>query len=290
MKTSVVRIMMMLAVFSFGLIYTEPSNAQGLQPNKIVASIGSYYLQLSNNKTTNIIFPYAVKSVDRSSVDVIAQVVQGFGNVLQLKANIPNFKQTDVTVITSDGKFYSFLVDYNADPKVLNLSFINNPPKKQQRNRGSIAIPGNRYNDALLDSDGSLVQQTKSFLHKKTKQQRMKLRLAGIYLKDGLMWFKLQLGNQSQVGFGLDNIVFSVVDKKQAKRTARQEIQLQPVYLDKPDNINGKTSNELILAFKPVTIQNTKHLKIQISGQDNGRNLILLIKPEKLLRARMLKI
>lgn len=279
MKASVVRIMTMLVVFSFGLIYTKQVHAQELQENKTIISVGLYHLELSDNKTTNVIFPYAIKSVDRGSEDVIAQVVQGFSNVLQLKANVAGFKQTNVTVITSDGKFYSFLVNYNGDPKLLNLSFTDSAQ--------SLALPDD-YNEKVLGDDAASILSAKSFLHKHIINEQMRLRLSGIYLKDNLMWFKLQISNHSQVDFDMNNLSFSIIDKGQAKRTARQEIFLQPVYIKPVDAVKGNETKEIVLSFQSFTLAPTKRLKIQVSDKSGGRNLILLIKAKKLLRARLL--
>lgn len=248
------------------------------------SQIPEYRFQLSENKTGNIIFPYAIKSVDRGSGNVIAQVVQGFGNILQLKASVPQFKQTNVTVITSDGKFYSFLVDYDPDPKVLNLSFV---PAGNE----SITAPAlpDDYNEATLDSDAANAIHARAFLHKKISNEQMRLRLAGIYLKDGLMWFKFRLSNHSQVDYAIDQTSFSIIDKKQVKRTARQEITLMPVYHHSIGQVSGNHTGEWVQAFQPVTIPKTKRLKILVSEKAGGRNLIMYIKARKLLRARALK-
>lgn len=248
------------------------------------AQVPEYHFTLSENKTGNIIFPYAIKSVDRGSGDVIAQVVQGFSNVLQLKANVAGFKRTNVTVITSDGKFYSFLVDYDPDPKVLNLSFVQNGVAKEN----TLAMPDD-YNEATLDSDAIKVFHTRTFLHKGISNEQVRLRLVGIYLKDGLMWFKLRLSNHSQVDYAIDQTGFSIIDKKQVKRTARQEIALMPVYARSVDRISGNHTGQWIQAFQPVTIPESKRLKILVSEKAGGRNLIMYIKARKLLRARALK-
>ena len=50
-------------------------------------SIEPYSLQIGINKTTNLIFPYEIKSVDRGSRDVLVQKAKGIENVLQVKAN-----------------------------------------------------------------------------------------------------------------------------------------------------------------------------------------------------------
>lgn len=276
-------------VWAISLIWMNGiTRAQVLQGGNAVTAIGSYAIELSDNKTTNIIFPYAVRSVDRGSAEVIAQTVQGFGNILQLKADVTGFKQTNVTVITSDGKFYSFLADYNSHPAVLNLSFVRHEGETQAPVK-SIALPDDHYNEASLNADAANILSAKSFLHDHVTNEQMKLRLAGIYLKDGLMWFRLDLSNHSQVAFAMDNISFSTVDRKQAKRTARQEIFLHPVYIKPVETIRGNTTKELLLAFKPFTLANTRQLKIQVNEKAGGRNLILVTKAKKLLRARASK-
>ncbi|UAY55776.1 conjugative transposon protein TraN [Arachidicoccus terrestris] len=236
------------------------------------------------NKTSNIIFPYAIRSVDRGSEGVIAQVVKGFSNILQLKAGDTAFSETNLTVITSDGKFYSFLVAYAADPKVLNLSF---------RGQGEAYADGlaltDGHNEQALERDAAGILQAGNFLHKSIVSQGMRLRLAGIYLKDDLMWFRLRLTNYSEVAFDLDNTTFSAVDKKQAKRTARQEIRLSPVYSEVVESVEGGRYTDLILAFKPFTLSGAKRLKVRINDKTGGRHLILTLPSRKLLRARTLE-
>src|SRR4051812_19268921 len=85
-------------------------------------SITPYKVSISYDKTSNLIFPFAIKSVDIGSAAVLAQKAQGVENILQLKAGEQYFKETNVTVITVDGHFYSFIVNFNAEPSILNFS------------------------------------------------------------------------------------------------------------------------------------------------------------------------
>jgi len=54
-------------------------------------------------KTTNIIFPYSIVSVDIGSRDVLAQKAKGVENILQIKAARDSFPQTNISIITADG-------------------------------------------------------------------------------------------------------------------------------------------------------------------------------------------
>src|SRR5256885_14593149 len=83
--------------------------------------IPSGHLSVTYNKTTNLIFPYSVQSIDRGSQDILVQQPKGTANIVQLKAGKQNFTQTNLSVITIDGQLYSFTVDYTSLPAELNI-------------------------------------------------------------------------------------------------------------------------------------------------------------------------
>ncbi len=56
----------------------------------------------------------------------------------------------------------------------------------------------------------------------------MKVILRGIYIKDHLMWFRIEIKNHSEVDYQPENVRFSVRDKHIGKRTAVQEMQKIP--------------------------------------------------------------
>src|SRR6266498_834118 len=90
---------------------------------KRTSFIQSYRLNITCNKTTNLIFPYSIVNVDRGSKYVLVQKVTGAENILQVKADKPNFSETNLSVITADGNLYSFIVDYLNEPWQLNIVF-----------------------------------------------------------------------------------------------------------------------------------------------------------------------
>src|SRR4051812_41499599 len=88
--------------------------------------IESNNVSVTCNKTTHLIFPYAIRSVDRGSLDILAQKAPGSENVLQLKAARAGFAETNVTVITVDNKLYPFKVTYSLLPEHLTIAFAKN--------------------------------------------------------------------------------------------------------------------------------------------------------------------
>src|SRR5688500_828142 len=81
-------------------------------------------LEIAYNKTTSLVFPAIIKSVDRGSRDLLAQKAKGVENILQLKAARHGFPNTNLTVITSDGKLHEFTVAYSKAPGSLVISVV----------------------------------------------------------------------------------------------------------------------------------------------------------------------
>jgi hypothetical protein len=95
------------------------------QPAKSLSeafTIEPYKLEVGFNKTTHLIFPLSITSIDRGSTGILAQKATGVDNILKVKADMKNFEETNLSVITSDGKLYSFVVCFNGNPAYLNLS------------------------------------------------------------------------------------------------------------------------------------------------------------------------
>ncbi len=86
--------------------------------------IKSFNVSVCYQKTTNIIFPYRIEKADIGSSDVIGHKDAILNNVLFLKAGRKGFPVTNLSVFTSDGKLYSFLVQYKENPDTLNLLFL----------------------------------------------------------------------------------------------------------------------------------------------------------------------
>nr|GFB46180.1 hypothetical protein [Tanacetum cinerariifolium] len=78
-------------------------------------------LYVSDQKTTHLVFPYPVTYVDLGNPGLIASKATGAENIVRVKAAASTFPEANMTVLTSGGKLYMFLVNYQHDPKVLSL-------------------------------------------------------------------------------------------------------------------------------------------------------------------------
>jgi len=228
--------------------------------------------------TTNLIFPYPVEKADIGSGDLIAKKAGAKSNILFLKAGRKNFAPTNLSVYTSDGSFYSFIVKYSAAPDTLNIRFAKRPHPE--------FLLSDAINDARLDSDALLIARQAAFLHQHIRAQQIRARLQGIYIKDHLLWFRMEISNYAETGFDPESIRFSIRGKRLSRRTAVQEDEKSAVWQTALRSIAGQSTDTVLYAFPAFTIPRQKRLIIQITEQNEGRTPLLPVSARTILRAR----
>lgn len=232
-------------------------------------SISPYPLEITTQKTTNIIFPYDIVSVDKGSRWILAQKAKGVSNILQLKASQGWFEQSNLTVLTRDGKLYSFLVDYSPEPLQLNIGFAKDTGETGQ---GEILIQG--YNQAQIQENAAKVSTFPRALRGVSdKTDQIKMQLLGIYIKDDIMYYPLRILNKSAIPYDIESIRFFVHDSKRAKRGAVQQLEIQPVQIyNDSSRIEPGSAVVKVYALAKMTLDAAKKLRIQMSELGGGRH------------------
>ncbi|HVM86861.1 MAG TPA: conjugative transposon protein TraN [Puia sp.] len=245
--------------------------------------IGSYQFSVTVNKTSNIIFPYAIKSVDRGSADILVQKANGAENILQVKAAREHFSLTTLSVITADGKLYPFLVNYDSMPAVFNLSFV------RGLGRPYVMLSDETEDASTISYDADTILAMRSFLYRSVHSMRMELVLKSIYIKDSLLWFHFSISNHSLIPFSASYLHFFIRDRSRAKRTAMQQTELTPMHISNLVTLGGGRHEEFACAFHLFTIGRGKKLVMQVNEESSGRLLELDVKSKTLLKARIAK-
>lgn len=129
-----------------------------------------------------------------------------------------------------------------------------------------------------FDPGGSFLQRCRS--------DGMALALQGIYLKDSLLWFALQLQNRSSIAYDVDYTRWFIRDRRQFKRTARQEIPAEPLWSSSLKVISGDSSARSWAGFRPFALANDKELIIEVGEKNGGRTLSLTIGHKEILKAK----
>lgn len=263
------------------VLFILGTNAQGTNNDLQLTILKPYSISVGYTKTSNIIFPFKVLSVDRGSSNIMVQKGKGAENILQIKAARAYFKETNLTVVTADGKLFSFLVNYSDAPDSLNILI-----RRDTINDNALSLLSDKTNCSILNIEALKVRKSRSFLHAQIRDQGLRFRLQGIFLGQQTMWFTLELKNSSFLDFTPTHLSFYIKNRSRSKRTALQEQVCRPIYSESLPTIKGKTKKELLVAFEPFSLPDTKKLEIILSDQNSSRVLKLKISSRLLLKAK----
>lgn len=253
-----------------------------------ISIIEPYSLEITYSKTSNLIYPYAIKSVDRGSKNVLVQKAKGIENVLQVKAAKEYFKETNLTVITADGRLYSYLLNYAENPSALNIRYV----KVREKNVPIAFFSNQAANPADIELCAKkAAAEERTIRGINDENDRIKLRLNGLFIKDDVMYWQIQLENHSNINYDIDQLRYFIRDQKKSKRTAVQEIEIKPLYIRGDTSaIAGESKHVLVLALPKFTIPDKKNFHIQIMEKNGGRHLELKILNSTIVNAKLLTI
>lgn len=241
-------------------------------------------LSISYSKTTSLIFPFSITSVDRGSGDVLAQKARGVENVLQVKAGRKQFPETNLTVITADGVLHQFTVTYSDTPSTQAITIAGNTGKQ------SLILIKDAVNerDIQFDSKLALKQNVSGRIDKHNKYQ-MNLSLQEIFIHDNTLYYRIQIRNKSSISYDIKSLKFLIRDRKKVKRTSSQEMEINPLYIDNESGrIQAYASTTMVYAVKKFTMPDGKTLFINLFEENGGRHLTLKVDNKDILKAKLL--
>ena len=251
-------------------------------------------LEITYDKTVHVIFPAPVRYVDLGSPNLIAGKADGAENVIRVKATTRHFRQeTNMSVITEDGNFYTFNVKYANEPLLLNVEMCDFIHDGESVNRPNNAME--IYLTELDNESPRLVRLIMKSVHENDKRRirhigskrfGVQFLLKGMYTHSDLLYFHTQVKNTSHVPFDVDFITFKIVDKKVVKRTAMQEQVIYPLRAyNYVTRVNGRDSECTVFALPKFTIPDDKKLVVEMLEKQGGRHQRFEVVNEDLVRA-----
>ncbi|OJV52285.1 MAG: conjugative transposon protein TraN [Bacteroidetes bacterium 43-16] len=243
--------------------------------------IADRQLEITWHKTTLLLFPAPIQDGSRGDKTILAERVEGVENALKVKAAERGFPQSNLHVVTTDGKVYAFTVNYNEYPSEFTIDMGTQP------SHSPATFEGISLNSRELELRAATIKGIPPFV-RKVRQSRfgMELRLEGIFVKDDVLFFRYSLSNQAQIKYDPASLRFYVRDKKRAKRTAVQDTEMQPVFVQHSGNIESSKGQTIIVAFPKFTIAESKYFVTELMEQGGDRNLACKIDQGKLLQAK----
>lgn len=278
---------------------TTPETPAEIQPLRIEAGF---------TKTVHILFPSPVTYIDIGSIDIIAGKADGAENVVRVKAAVRNFAaETNLTVITEDGGFFTFDVHYAENPAVSTLNLTVREPQTESE-QGSAAtgdlqqrVPASEGRVLLREvgrEKPATVKRMLSDIYRqnctdvkgiRTKKYGIGVEVQGIYVFNDVIYIHTCISNDTNISFEVDSRRFIVADRKLTKRTAQQQTPLEILRVcNDPAIVRGHQRQRTVFALPKLTISDDKVLLLEIIEKNGARHQTIEIPSRELLNAKEL--
>lgn len=256
------------------------------------AFLSSYNIAVTANKTTHLIFPYEIKYADLGSKELVGEAVGNATNVFRVKAAGHSLMESNLTIITADGRLFSFLVAYEESPTVLTydltkISAASMAPKSARVSTGSAA----RLADQLAGLGELAMASKRRIKHIGTQQQGINLHLKNILYRDDVMFLVLGVDNDSKMDYELEFLhVFITQAKKAGESATSQDMAVEPIKVFDAhiNTVPHRQQITKVIAISRMTLEKDRRLMVQIAEKQGGRMLTLPIGTEELAAARPL--
>lgn len=266
------------------LLFTKVSFGQEVITKKI---------EVGYDKTTFIVFGSDLDFYDVGSEDLLFQKTNK-PNIVKVKAAVESFRETNLTIITKDGQYYSFIVAYNADPQTLNYILTNGKPLVQTETIKQ-EVKQEEIIDKAKDDAQYVLQNLGNAPYTNTKaayDYKIGFALSGVYVYKGKIYLNLKIENNGPIDYNVGALMFSVRQKKKRREaTTAQDIQLQPIVTRGTTELvrAGQKSASILFAFDTFTINERQKLSIDLIEKGGSRNLTVELMSKDLLKAVIIR-
>ena len=272
------------------------------------AEIRPQRIEAGFTKTVHILFPSPVTYIDIGSMDIIAGKADGAENVVRVKAAVRNFTaETNLTVITEDGGFFTFDVHYAENPAVSTLNLTVQEPQPESMKKPAAAgypqptAPASEGRVLLREvgrEKPATVKRMLSDIYRqnrtdvkgiRTKKYGIEVEVLGIYVSNDVIYIHTCMYNDTNISFEVDARQFIVADKKLAKRTAQQQTPLEILRVcNDPAVVRGHQRQRTVFALPKLTIADDKVLLLEIIEKNGARHQTTEIPSREISNAKVL--
>lgn len=232
-------------------------------------------IDISDQQTTSLLFPYPIASVDRGSQDILAQKPKGVENVLQIKAAQEQFMQSNLTVVTTDGRLYNFQICYNHEPGTLAYDFSN------VGKQALVSLTDLEKADRI-NALASAAYHDRNRISIKESDYGITLSITGMFVADDHFFYRITIANESNISYDIEQLRFFVKDQKRSKRTASQEVEIVPLtYWSQVEKVPANGIKTFVAVLPKFTIPDRKNLYLQLTEKSGGRHLQMKVRNSK---------
>lgn len=290
-QTSITVITLDGRVHTYDLHYQkDPSNIAYQVTNNELHPIEPFHIELSHRQTSHIIFPSKVIDIQSGNDQVIFDHAEEIDNIIKCKsisAGFESFEETSITIISEEKVLYPFLVKYKEYPNLINIQMTDGQ-HKQEAIFSSLSI-----NEPQLQNMGKKIIEKGCIIKNiGTMNHKMAFSLFGIYVKEEVMMFFLNIENPSKIDYEIDFIKCYIINKKTNRKQSYQANEKEPLFTyTQPERktIPANEKQPIVFFFKKFTIPNKHKIHVELFEKNGGRHLKFAIPYKKLLQAKHLE-
>lgn len=296
MKRDLIYLTLLAALFTAAKVMAQNERATSQQ------GLTSRTIEVGFTKTVHILFPAPVTYIDIGSMAIIAGKADGAENVVRVKAAVRDFaEETNLTVITEDGGFYTFDARYAENPSTstIEITAAESPatqpasasePARADEGRVLLREVGRERPATVKRVLSDIYRQNRADvkgIH--TRKYGVEVEVRGIYVHNDVIYLHVQIANNTNISFEVDYRRFVVADRKAAKRTAQQQRIIEPLRVcNDPAIVRGHQRQRIVFALPKLTLEEDKILLLEIAEKDGARHQYLEISSKELLGAKAL--
>ncbi len=231
------------------------------------------FIGVSSQRTVSLIFPANIVSVDRGSEQILVQ--KATPNILKIKADSVFLDTTNLTVVTTDGKLYSFLIGFVSSP----LHYV-------------IDLAGTKdvLQDTVLTAFARRVRNAPSYIRGvRFSSGQVWVQLLGLYSNGIVIAVKLRVLNRSSFIYELEGMNAYITQKRSGKRRASQEIVISILLQDAAiQTVRERQAVEFVILLPKSSLVEGQILMLELLEKGGHRQLVMNLPHHQIISAKIL--
>jgi conjugative transposon TraN protein len=234
---------------------------------------------INRNISTHFACPDPVEYIDLSTNCVTGDIPAK--NMVRIKPD-PDSANVTPTILTIVGQKYLVRYRLISAPANQCQPYID----VSKDNVAPVDDPNNPMSESELTALATKVLNTSQHFNAvATYEDRMEAKVVSIVTKGGYFFIKLRLRNHTNIVYDIDQVRFSIDDRKVLKATNNQSIEVKPL-CQSTEQTSFRRTWENVYVFKKFTFPGIKDFAIRIAEkQTSGRQITIHVSYSDILNA-----
>lgn len=253
-------------------------------------------LDMGEGVNVHIISPEPIQFVDLSSDFLVGDLPAE--NIARIKINpapkdsisskqfnkkiMKSSEEVGVVTVVGQSFMAQYRVLFGSSDRINVQTNIQIQPEDMQ----PLEFPKQAFSNTELHRfSKNIIKKTYKTPLRTVNELKLSLQLNNVYVVGDYIFLDINIANKSNMSYQIDDVKFSVEDKKIYKATNNQSIEMKPIYRFQSQK-GFKKNYRNIYVFKKFTYPNSKILKIRfVEEQLSGRTIEMGIKYSDILNA-----